>query len=281
MRGWVDRGPDGKEYPGGVISSACALGLARTRIPADLADHAYGARFFDTTTASPLREDYNPLHPLSRGEDRANKMALLAYSSRELRLVTGSETGFDAAVPYLHYFEGMMSLGPYRLPDSGYDLGTRKSPTRDWLDYQVGSKYRIPLFELVYHDCVFSSWYWGDASNRLVEYLSERNLFNALYGTMPLWILDTERWKSDKAALIPSYANGTTVSHDTAWSELVEHRFLTADRQAQYTRFANGCEVWGNFDRAKAARAGGFDIPPRSFVARLSDGTVFRSLKMP
>src|ERR1039458_4989056 len=42
--------------------------------------------------------------------------------SRDSKLVTGSETGHDAAVPFVHYFEGMLSLGPYRVPDAGRDM---------------------------------------------------------------------------------------------------------------------------------------------------------------
>jgi hypothetical protein len=288
MRGWVDRDASGKEYAGGVISSARSVELIKKRVPIDLATHPYGARFLDTTTASPLREDYNPLHPLSRSDDRANKAALLSYLSRDLRLVTGSETGMDLAVPYLHYFEGMMSLGPYRLPDSGYDLGSPRTPQPDFLRFQIGSQYRIPLFELVYHDCVMDSWYWGDAANRLVEYLPERDLLNALYGTMPLWILDPQRWAEQKKALVASYKNATAVSRQTAYSELLEHRFLSEDRNLQYSRFeaAEGAkgpvEVWGNFDRLMSRNVmletgEIITLPPRSFAVRNGDGGWYRS----
>ena len=52
---------------------------------------------------------------MTRSESRRFKMDLLSRQPG-LRLVTGSETGHDAAVPYVHYFEGMLSLGPYRVP---------------------------------------------------------------------------------------------------------------------------------------------------------------------
>ena len=83
-------------------------------------------------------------------------------------LVTGCETGHDAAVPYVHYFEGMLSLGPYRVPDAGRDM------IRIWDEvpervrkFQLGHDYRLPLWELVYHDCVVAQWYWGDYNNKL------------------------------------------------------------------------------------------------------------------
>jgi hypothetical protein len=116
MKGWAhpDRRPDGSIHwiQGGVISSGAGLARAEQVIPAELKINPYHCRFIDTTTASPWREDYNPLHPLSRSDDRKNKMALLAFCSQKMGLVVGSETGLDASVPYLEYFEGMESFGP-------------------------------------------------------------------------------------------------------------------------------------------------------------------------
>jgi len=271
MRGWVDK-DGGKEYPGGVICSTRALDWERKKVPADLATHAYGARFLDTTTASPLRECYDKRHPLSRSDDRKNKMALLAYLSRDQKLVTGSETGVDMAVPYLHYFEGMMSLGPYRLPDSGYDLTSYKVPSEEFKTFQLGPKYRIPLFELVYHDCVAVSWYWGDSSNRVPELWDERDLFNALYGTMPLFILDKKSWEENKDRFVKSAKDATAVARATGYSEMTDHQFLTPDHTVQETRFADGTRVWANFGRKAYKVLPGVRVKPRSFEALFPDG---------
>jgi hypothetical protein len=261
MKGWVDR-DNGKDYPGGVICSACSLEMAKKKVPEDLKTHDYHARFIDTTTASPLRECYNPKHPLSRTEDRKNKMALLHYLSHDLKLVTGSETGVDMAVPHLDYFEGMMSLGPYRLADAGYDLFTRKVPQEDYKRFQMGPTYRIPLFELVYHDCVVSYWYWGDSSNRLPEYWDTRDLFNALYGTPPLWVMDPALWQESEARFIQSYKTAVPVARQTGYSEMTDHAFLTTDHSVQQTTFSNGNRVVVNFG-------------PGSY--RLEDGTTLKA----
>ncbi len=123
MKGWAhpDKHPDGTItwYQGGVISSGRGLARAKRQIPADLAKIPYMARFIDTTTASPFREDYNPAHPLTRSQDRQNKMSLLEFCSKDMRQVVGTETGIDPSVPVVEYYEGMMSLGPFRLPDAG------------------------------------------------------------------------------------------------------------------------------------------------------------------
>ena len=169
VHGWNVQGKDGEWYPCGVVCDRQALAYAKRRIPAELKDANYTCRFIDTTTASSWRECYSPDHPMTRSESRQFRMDLLAFVSQDCGLVTGTETGHDAAVPFVHYFEGMMSLTPYRASDSGRDIQThladgaragRPSSRR-------GHYYRLPLWELVYHDCVVAQWYWGDYNNKL------------------------------------------------------------------------------------------------------------------
>jgi hypothetical protein len=265
ITGWVAR-DNGKEYPAGVICSRPGLDLVYAHVREDLKKNPYTARFLDTTTACPLRECYNPAHPESRSDDRLYKGKQLAAVSLEMKLVTGSETGQDWAVPYLDYFEGMMSIANFRLKDSGYDLFSAVKPDENFLRFQVGPYYRIPLFELVYHDCVVSYYYWGDASNRLAEFWDVRDLFNALYGTGPLWVMDYPRWKQDKSRFVQSYKTATTVSALTGFYEMLEHRFISADHSVQYTKFANGTVVWVNFGTKKYAVRDNLVIGPKGFV---------------
>jgi hypothetical protein len=107
---------------------------------------------------------------------------------------------------------------------------------------------------------------------------------------MPLWILDPERWATQKAALLASYKNATAVSRQTAYSELLEHRFLSNDHCLQYSRFApaeagqESVEVWGNFDKLAARNVivgsgESITLPPRSFAVKNGDGTWFKSAR--
>jgi hypothetical protein len=247
-KGWQVKGKDGQMYPCGVLCDKQALKYARERIPEDLATHPYRCRFIDTTTASPWRECYHPEHPMTRGESRHYKMELLRYVSEETKLVTGGETGHDAAVPYVHYFEGMLSLGPYRVPDAGRDM------SRIWDEvpqnvakFQLGHKYRLPLWELVYHDCVVAQWYWGDYNNKLPALWDKRDLFNLLYGTPPMFMFNREFWQQNKERFARSYKDVCPVVRDVGYAEMTDHRFLTPDRDVQQTQFANGVTITVNF----------------------------------
>ena len=206
---------------------------------------------------------------MTRTESRVWKMKLLDYVSRECRLVTGCETGHDASVPFLHYFEGMLSLGPYRVPDSGRDMA------RIWTNapeavvkFQLGHDYRLPLWELVYHDCVVAQWYWGDYNNKLPGLWDKRDLFNLLYGTPPMFMFNRALWQQNKARFAQSYRDTCPTARRVGYSEMTDHRFLTADRAVQQTRFANGTIITVNFGQAPYTPPDGPALKPMGFTVK-------------
>jgi hypothetical protein len=264
--GWRVRGKDGQMYPCGVLCDKQALKHAQQRVPAELKAHSYRCRFIDTTTASPWRECYHPEHPMTRSDSRHWKMELLRYMSEQMKLVTGSETGHDAAVPYVHYFEGMLSLGPYRVPDAGRNMRKiwDEVPGRV-ARFQLGHKYRLPLWELVYHDCVVSQWYWGDYNNKLPALWQKRDLFNILYGTAPMFMFDSKLWEQEKERFAQSYKNICDVTHAVGYAEMTDHRFLTPNRDVQQTTFSNGVIVTVNFGENTYRLPDGKGIEPMHY----------------
>ncbi len=264
-RGWRVKGKDGEWYPCGVLCDIRALDYARKRIPEELVTHPYRSRFIDTTTAAPWRECFHPAHPMTRTESRLAKVELLRIVSEECGLVTGSETGHDAVVPVAHYFEGMLSLGPYRVPDSGRDMirVVEQVPERV-AKFQTGHYYRLPLWELVYHDCVVAQWYWGDYNNKLPELWDRRDLFNALYGTPPMFMFNRRILNANKQRFLQSYRTATPVARATGYSEMLTHQWLTRDHSVQRTQFANGVSVTVNFGDSPFTAADGQVIAPLS-----------------
>ncbi|MCX7045576.1 MAG: carbohydrate binding domain-containing protein [Candidatus Sumerlaeota bacterium] len=248
VKGWQVRGKDGVMYPCGTLCDKVAPAYARKRIPEDLKNRPFRCRFIYTTTASPWRECYSPDHPMTRTESRQYKMELLDVVSRELKLVTGCETGHDASVPFLHYYEGMMSLGPYRCPDSGRDMQKILDEVPERVaKFQLGHRYRLPLWELVYHDCVVAQWYWGDYNNKLPALWDKRDCFNALYGAGTMFMFNRDFWNKNKDRFAHSYKNTCPIARATGYSEMTNHEFLTPDRDVQRTTFANGAAVTVNF----------------------------------
>jgi hypothetical protein len=263
IHGWGVQGKQGEWHYCAVLCDRQAIDYARRRIPPELKTHPYRCRFIDTTTAAPWNECYSPEHPMTRSESRKFKMDLLRFVSDECGLVTGSETGHDAAVPVVHYFEGMLSLGPYRVPDSGRNMARIVDDVPERVaKFQTGHYYRLPLWELVYHDCVVAQWYWGDYNNKLPSLWDRRDLWNALYGTPPMFMFNRQQWKENRDRFVKSYQTATPVARATGYSEMLSHRWLTEDHAVQETRFANGVTVTVNFGDQPHKLPDGATLPP-------------------
>ena len=263
VRGWEVEAKDGKMIPCGTLCDRQAVAYAKKRIPPELATCPYRCRFIDTATASAWRECYHPKHPMTRSESKHFKMDLLRYVSEECGLVCGSETGHDAAVPFVHYFEGMLSLGPYRVPDAGRNMMRVLDEIPERVaKFQTGHAYRLPLWELVYHDCVVAQWYWGDYNNKLPKLWDRRDLWNALYGTPPMFMFDRKIWEANKDRFVRSYRTAAAVARATGYSQMLSHEWLTSDHAVQRTRFANGVVVTVNFGDVPCSLPDGTRLSP-------------------
>ncbi len=258
-KAWAVRAKDGTMTFCACMCDAVSAKYCRKHVGEELKTHPYTARFVDVSTAASWDVCWNPAHPMTRSDSRAYRMDLLRLLGDDFGLVVGSETGHDAAVPYCDYFEGMLSLVDYRVPDSGNNTGKiwTNVPPRV-AKFQVGAAYRLPLWELVYHDCLCAHWYWGDYNNKLPALWDRRDLFNVLYGTMGMYFFDRTQWEEKKDRFVRSYRITSPVARKTGYSEMLDHRILSADRLVQRTAFADGTVVTVNFgDKPFALPEGG------------------------
>ncbi|NUQ64956.1 MAG: hypothetical protein HUU20_21035 [Pirellulales bacterium] len=260
---------------------------AKQVVPKLLAEHPYLGRFVDVTTAEDLYECYDPLHPLTRGQKRQCGVELLAFM-RSQGLVVGGEHGIWWGVPQQDYIEGMMSGGYYSWP-AGHLL--RPKTKADQFDGPWGNKYgafetyeqwgighasRLPLWELVFHDCVVSTWYWGDASDFLLaaapEITPKKDACNILYGTIPLlWASREGSWHTARDVFLRTYRNTCKLHEVIAGAELLSHEWLTEDRAVQRTRFSDGTEATVNFGaqpHAVTVAGNSYLLPQNGFAVK-------------
>jgi hypothetical protein len=86
----------------------------------------------------------------------------------------------------------------------------------------------------VYHDCVVAQWYWGDTSNKLPALWDRRDLWNALYGTPPMFMFDRKGWQANRDRFVRSYRTATPVARATGYAEMLSH--AAAARQIRKAR---------------------------------------------
>jgi hypothetical protein len=274
--GWVTK--TGVEYYS--RSSVRSLLAASSYLPQYIKKLPLTGLFLDVTPAF-LIEDFHLLHTFNREADKEYKNRINKYIANNLGLVLGGEHGKAWNSSILDYAEGTMT-GSYFWED-GNKPGYLESPkdttymSDNFKKYGFNYKNRIPLWQLVFNDCVSSTWYWGDSSDWFYGITPSssdiKDNFNILYGTMPLVWADVKGygWDRNRSRFIQTVRNVCNFQERVSFSELLTHKFLNEDHTLQHTTFKGGAESYVNFgDKAINCKIENMNIvlAPRGFYAK-------------
>jgi len=232
----------------------------------------YGTQlfYFDTTVVQ-LAPCLHPDHPSTIEENQEARKSIMR-ATRDLGMLVGSGEGNSPtwALPELDFFEGLMSIRTYidtplSVPggDYGKDLGDSEQE-HVTLDHVR----RIPLYQLAFHDYVGGTWVWRDTNFQSAQFAWKKELFNVLYGTMPMWHIDRRLWDLHKKEMLSSYQRINSVRSRIGFAEMTNHGWLTSDRSVQFTDWDTGDRVIVNFSDQAFDLAGGDVVPARSYVLR-------------
>ncbi len=233
---------------------------------------SYGTQlfYFDTLVVQ-LAPCLSPRHPLTIEENQQARLEL-ARKTQELGTVVGSGEGLcpSWALPGVDFFEGLMSLRTYgdprlRIPAGGYETDLGNSYAAD-AAVILDEKRRIPLYQLAFHDYVAGTWVWRDTNFQSRPFAWKKDLFNILYGTMPMWHINRRLWENHKAEYIASYRAIASVRSRIGFAAMTGHGWLTPDRSVQYTEWDTGDRVIVNFGDHPYQRAGKPTIAAASFL---------------
>lgn len=232
------------------------------RVDRELKIYPHDAYFLDVWQANGLQESFDKNQPLSRKQYAEAVLDNMALLESKYHVFVGGEWGCDYAVQHSIYNHGMMTLqhswfnteigkkgSIYWIGDWSNNarpsqmLTTRVAPPL-YLKYSINENLRVPLYELVYHDAEVSSWRWEDGNNQTPAIWWKKDLYNILYGSAPLWILDKAMWDNYKADFVASYQKICPWLQQVGYDEMLSHQFLIKDRSVQATYFSSGkCAV--------------------------------------
>ena len=305
----VMKTPDGKlarggRWAGGTAYLTCsqmAFDLARRpqNLPAVKDLSAADAYFIDTTYAAGLQECFDPAHPLTRWDDMKWKQSLSDYG-REVFGIFGSECGREWAIPHSDFFEGLTGVSGHAYHDAK-------------LMSELGATV-VPLFELVYRDCIAMYGKYGYDPRRAAEYVLQHISFARPlnYHSIPPHLY----WKTGfqpatepaslttnpalfaradggwAAELHPldrfiknTYEILSPLNELTARIRMTQHRFLTPDRKVQQSTFGEGADAVVVVVNAAdtpftyTSRFGGtVELPPYGFIAESRTFAAFHAL---
>lgn len=249
--------------------SQLQLPLMKELIPPLVREHHYEAIFLDVVTSGGASRDcYNPAHPLDRPGDLNNKIAMLRYTTG-LGLVTGSEDGADWAAPYLDYFEGMVMTRRF-----GYVKGVTVNtwPSKfdlddEYINVNLNEKVRAPLWDLVFHDSVVSTWRWNFTPDRYSDpkWWNKHDLMDMIGGDLPIFMVNRKHLEANGERIAQTYKDVSEWNGRIGWDELVDHRALMPDRSVQESRFSSGWAIVINFSHDQPYSDAQGSIKPWSY----------------
>ncbi len=245
---WSIKGFDGNMYDQNTLCPKIASKRMKEEIPEILRKYpCYKGRFIDVFGTNVI-ECFSNEHPLTKEECLMIKKDTFKFLG-DIGLIAGTEDGFDDLVDELVYTEGIHSPVYFRNYDSGRKHANCYTPERtEHIKKQMlNPSCRVPLWHLVYHDCLLAFPYWGDSTEASHEIIDDKILYSCLFGCPPLYSFSVKDYEMVKSDILKSYKRISSVLQHTALLPMTDYEVLNEDYTLQRTVFGEKFEVIANF----------------------------------
>ncbi|NOH71696.1 glycosyl hydrolase [Vibrio pectenicida] len=277
---------------GYYLNPNCQLDYVKQRVTDIIKFGRFNSLFIDVDATAMAREDYrdgsSENDMLSAFNERMNWMAT------QNDIVLGSEDGNSLTTSGIAFAHGLETVGfgwtdkdmkynhqsPYFLgrwypeqkPEFFFKSAKVKEPFKTLL---FSPQFRIPLYQVVFHDEVINSHHWHSDSLKFSDVQTERDLISMLYNTPPMVHLTRDEANSPtsrRLKVLQHYQQGYQPIHEQLWDkQLTDFKWLDKFGQVQQTTFSDGSSITANFT-ADTVVVADSKIPAYSMLARLSNG---------
>ncbi|MDE0401515.1 MAG: hypothetical protein OXL96_27270 [Candidatus Poribacteria bacterium] len=244
--------------------------------------------FIDCDAYGELYDDYSTSHPATQLDDMNARLARISWIRDTHNMVVGSEGGAAYSASTLHFAHGMTlpvigwgdpdmksKTSPYYVggywPPEGPAIHIKQVPLKpNYLYHYYAPRFRLPLYQIVFHDSVITTHHWGSGSLKFKNAIGTLALLELLYNVPPLYHLNIEEFSKHKAWIKKHYAFFSPLHRQIGGQAMTDFEWLTSDRRVQRTEFGEAVEIFANFG-TDAFEYKGLVIPRRSTVARWGD----------
>lgn len=241
--------------------------------------------FIDCDAYGELFDDYSPSHPATQFDDMNARLARIAWIRDTHKMVVGSEGGAAYAATTIHFAHGMTvpvigwgdpdmkeKTSPYYIggywPPEGPAIHIKQVPLKpNYLYHYYDPRFRLPLYQIVFHDSVITTNHWGSGSLKFENAIETLALLELLYNVPPLYHLNMAEFSKHKAWIQRHYAFFSPLHKEIGGQTMTDFEWLSPNRQVQRTEFGNTVELFANFG-TDPFEYEGVMIPGSSVVAR-------------
>ena len=244
--------------------------------------------FIDCDAYGELYDDYSATHPATQLDDMHARLARIAWIRDTHNMVVGSEGGAAYSASVLHFAHGMTvpvigwgdpdmksKTSPYYVggywPPEGPAIHIKQVPLKpNYLYHYYDPRFRLPLYQIVFHDSVITTHHWGSGSLKFKNAIGTLALLEQLYNVPPLYHLNIEEFSKHKAWITRHYAFFSPLHRQIGGQAMTDFEWLSEDKLVQRTEFGNTVEIFANFG-TDTFEYEGLVIPGRSAVAKRRD----------
>ena len=277
------------------LSPIAARPYVEKRVRRNLKNVPYNYYFVDCDAYGEVYDDYSPLHQVSQTDDARARVDRLTWISDTFGLVIGSEGGSSYAAGVIHVAEGMFGpvfgwgdpdlrdrdseyyLGQYHPPD-GPKVFVKQVPMKEQYQYlYYDPRFRLPLYEIVFHDSVVTTHQWANSSLKYSNVLDMVALTELLYMVPPLYHMNLDEFEKHHQTMKRHYAFFSPLHREVGFSQMTDFNWLSADRKLQSAVFDDQVELVANFSH-ETRRYKEFEIPARSILAKWVENGKMKTL---
>ena len=241
--------------------------------------------FIDCDAYGELYDDYSATHPATQLDDMNARLARISWIRDTHNMVVGSEGGAAYAAATLHFAHGMTlpvigwgdadmksKTSPYYVggywPPEGPAIHIKQVPLKpNYLYHYYDPRFRLPLYQIVFHDSVITTHHWGSGSLKFKNAIGTLALLELLYNVPPLYHLNIDEFSKHKAWIKRHYAFFSLLHRQIGGKPMTDFKWLREDKLVQRTEFGDTVEIFANFG-TDAFEYEGVAIPGQSVIGR-------------
>ncbi len=271
----------GFKQKGFLLSPAAARPYVEKRVSALMAAFHPNSWFIDCDGFGDYFDDYSERHPATQQSDLQARVSRMAWIRDTFGAVVGTEGCSAGVAATVHFAHGVMTpvigwgdpdltskqsryyLGSYYPPDEPQVFFKPVPMKEEYRRIYYDPRFRLPLFETVFHDSVIATHHWSFASLKARDEARTVELLELLYQVPPLYHLNLPEFQKRRAQIKRHYEFFSPLHRETALLPLTDFQWLTPDRAAQRAVFGGRIEVVANFGRG-SFQYGGARLGPHT-----------------
>ena len=279
---------------GGKLSPLAARPYVEKRVRRNMQNVPYSYYFVDCDAYGEVYDDYSPRHRAGQADDAQARADRMRWIGETFKVPIGSEGGCHLFADAIHISEGIFGplfgwgdpdlknrdskyfLGRYYPPD-GPDIFVKQVPMKErYQFFHYDPRFRLPLYEIVYHDSVVTTSHWQNGSLKFDNMIDTVELTGLLYMAPPLYHMNLDEFAKHGEAMKRYYEYFSPLHRELGFSQMTDFDWLSPDKLLQRTVFEDKVEMVANFSHENR-RYGELAIPARSVSASWKDKTKTRA----